>query len=603
MSLAVVVRLTHAANTVFQWKARDSYFPHGETKSGRAQAEMRPSSNAQVNGWVEMKDQQGSVPPITEDHTLVWKPWRLYRTNYDKIRSHHYDGLGTFQEPFIVDWMPEDPEHPIKFPKWYKWVITFIVAISTFVVAFCSSAYSGGTREIMITFRATLIQFILGVSLFVLGFALGPLLWAPLSEIFGRRIIFIITYTGLTAFNGGAVGAQDLKTLLILRFLAGAAGSSPLTNGGGTLSDIFEAKDRGIASCMFATAPFMGPALGPIVGGFVGQYCGFRWIEGIMTILSGAVLIMGLVFLPETYSPVLLQERAKLLSMRTGMRYISRYDADKPTSRKEVFISAISRPWVLLLTEPLVFLLSVYMAVIYGILYMLFAAYPIVFQQQRGWTPGIGGLPFLGILVGMLGAIAYSYYEYVRYLKLLAKNGGTVSPEERLPPAIIGAVLLPIGLFWFAWTTDRSIHWMSPVAAGVPFGMGMVLVFLSVLIYLIDSYTEYAARWDMSEVIIQLYQCSGGQYALFTNDMYKSLGIHWASSVPAFLSLVCIPAPIIFYLYGGKIRMMSKYASRVERIDVQLQKAYSIDLHLIYVRGPRTSCITILEKAALKEVT
>ena len=152
--------------------------------------------------------------------------------------------------------------------------------MSVLAVAFASSAYTGGIEQVIIKFHASTEVVTLGVSLFVLGFAIGPLLWAPLSELYGRQILFIGTYLMLTVFNAGAAGSQNIQTLVILRFFAGAFGSSPLTNAGGVIADVFTASERGLAMGVFALAPFLGPTIGPIVGGFLGQSKGWRWVEG-----------------------------------------------------------------------------------------------------------------------------------------------------------------------------------------------------------------------------------------------------------------------------------------------------------------------------------
>lgn len=213
----------------------------------------------------------------------------------------------------------------------------------------------------------------------------GPLLWAPLSELFGRQILFIGTYGALTAFNAGAAGAQNIQTLLIMRFLAGAFGSSPLTNAGGVIADMFPARERGLALSLFASAPFMGPVLGPIVGGFVGETIGWRWIEGLMAIFTGALWIAGSFLIPETYPPVIQRQRAKKLSKMTGKVHVSRGDADQgPTTFGQVFKTSLSRPWILLFREPIVLLLSIYMAIIYGTLYMLFVS-PLGHGRVLGW--------------------------------------------------------------------------------------------------------------------------------------------------------------------------------------------------------------------------
>jgi len=243
------------------------------------------------------------------------------------------------------------------------------VAIATLAVAFVSSAYSGGVEEIIMQFDCSEEIATLGISLFVLGFAIGPLLWAPMSELFGRQYLFIGTYAMLTFFNAGSAGSQNIWTLLILRFFAGAFGSSPLTNAGGVIADMFPAEERGLAMSLFATAPFMGPVLGPIVGGFVGETIGWRWIEGIMAIFTGVLWIIGTFVIPETYPPVLLRKRAAKLSKDTGKVFRSRGEIDQgKTSFAHVFKTSLSRPWVLLFREPIVFLLSIYMAIIYGTL-------------------------------------------------------------------------------------------------------------------------------------------------------------------------------------------------------------------------------------------
>lgn len=184
-----------------------------------------------------------------------------------------------------------------------------------------------------------------------------------------------------------------------------------------------------------------------LVGGFVGETIGWRWIEGVMAIFTGVVWIACAFIVPETYAPVLLRQRAATLSKQTGKVYVSRQDAQQGrVSLGEAFKTALSRPWILLFREPIVLLLSLYMAIIYGTLYMLFAAFPIVYQQGRGWSQGIGGLAFLGVAVGMMGAVAYSIWDNKRYIRAIENSpNGFAPPEARLPPAIIGSICMPIG--------------------------------------------------------------------------------------------------------------------------------------------------------------
>lgn len=179
---------------------------------------------------------------------------------------------------------------------------------------------------------------------------------------FGRQVVFFGTYMALTAFNCGSAGSKNIWTLIILRFFAGSFGSSPFTNAGGVIADMFTAKNRGVAMSMFAVAPFLGPVIGPIIGGFLGMNAGWRWVMGFLGAFSGAVWIMGTVLVPETYAPVLLRRRAERLSKISGKVYRSQLDIEQgKMSPRDAFATALSRPWILLFREPIVFLLSLYM--------------------------------------------------------------------------------------------------------------------------------------------------------------------------------------------------------------------------------------------------
>ncbi|KAI9713890.1 MAG: hypothetical protein M1820_000620 [Bogoriella megaspora] len=487
-----------------------------------------------------------------------------------EVQKWQYDGEGTEESPYVVTWIDNDPRNPMLFSKVKKWTLTMLVAVATLAVAFVSSAYSGGVQQIIQEFHCSQEVVILGISLFVLGFAIGPLLWAPLSEMYGRQWLFTITYGVLTAFNAGAAGSPNIWTLIILRFFAGAFGSSPLTNAGGVIADMFPAKERGLALSIFAAAPFMGPVLGPIVGGFLGETEGWRWVEGLLAIFSGVLWIIGSLLVPETYPPVLLRARAEKLSKITGKVYRSKGDVEQgKTTLGHALSTALIRPWILLFREPIVFLLSIYMAIVYGTLYMLFAAFPIVYQEYRHWSEGIGGLAFLGVAVGMLSAVAYSIYDNTRYVKVVDKHQGFAPPEARLPPGMIGGISIPIGLIWFAWTNSPSIHWMASITAGVPFGFGMVLIFLSIMNYLIDSYTIFAASVLAANAVIR--SLFGAIFPLFTTYMYDNLGIHWASMVPAFLALACVPFPFLFYKYGPPIRKRCKFAAEADAFMAKIR--------------------------------
>ncbi|BDD54389.1 hypothetical protein MAP00_000009 [Monascus purpureus] len=274
----------------------------------------------------------------------------FYRMVFDQgaltqeVIDRKYAGSGTEDDPYAVVWIPNDPRNPMEFSATIKWFLTSMAAIAALAAALVSSAYSGGITEIEVEFGIDSEVATLGVSLLVLGFAIGPLLWAPLSEMFGHQLVYCVTYMALTAFNCGCAGAKNSWTLIILRFFAGAFGSSPLTNAGGVIADMFSAKQRGVAMSMLAAAPFLGPVLSPIIGGFLGMNAGWRWVMGFLGAFSGALLIAGLLFIPEAYAPVLLRRRAERLSKITRKVYRSKADINQgKTILGDAFKTALSQ--------------------------------------------------------------------------------------------------------------------------------------------------------------------------------------------------------------------------------------------------------------------
>lgn len=373
----------------------------------------------------------------------------------------------------------------------------------------------------------------------------------------------------MVAFLGGSAGSRNITTLLVLRFFAGAYGGSPLVNSGGTIADTISPAQRGLALTLYCVAPFLGPILGPVVGGFVSEKAGWRWMQWVYVILIGVVGVMGVIFMPEAYGPILLQRRARQLSQADSKFYVSVLERSHGKKNpSEIFKRATFRPWALLFKEPIVLVASLYMAIIYGTVYMFMSAMSIVYNEIRGWSEGIGGLAFIGIAVGIIFGLVYAIWDNnTRYKKLFAAK--TATPESRLPPAIIGAVTLPIGMFAFAWTNYPSIHWSASIILSAPFGFGCVLVILPILNYLIDSYTIYAPSILAAAAIFR--SIIGAVFPLFTTQMYHNLGLHWASSIPAFMTLVCLPFPLIMYRYGAPLRIKCKYAFEAAEMMKKMQ--------------------------------
>jgi MFS family permease len=282
----------------------------------------------------------------------------------DDVLHHKWEGSGTEEDPYLVDWLHEDARDPHQLQDWLKWSITLLQAASFLSITFASSSLSAANPQIQEQFGASTELIVADTSLFVLAFAIGPAIWALLSELFGRQIIYFITYALTTIFSGATIASPNIATLLVLRFFAGAFGSSAISNAGGVVSDMYKARDRGLATIAFIGAPFLGPSLGPITCDFLAVSKGWKWVQGLTTIFCGVVFLLGICFIPETYSPVLLKKRAAKLSKLTGAVCKSRLEVGNAhRTAGQIFTKTMVRPWTLLFMEPIVLLLSIYMAI------------------------------------------------------------------------------------------------------------------------------------------------------------------------------------------------------------------------------------------------
>ncbi|MCJ1308385.1 hypothetical protein MMC25_002038 [Agyrium rufum] len=471
------------------------------------------------------------------------------------------------QEEYVVEFDgPDDPLHPQNWPMRKKLLTAAMLGYTTFVAAFTSSIFSAATLTVAKTFGVGQEVGTLGVSFYVLGFATGPILWAPLSELKGRRLPIVVGMLGFTLFQAAVATAKDLQTVLICRFFGGLFGACPLAVVAAVFSDMFDNRTRGLAITVFSMMVFTGPLFAPFIGGFMIQSpLGWRWTEYLPTIMGGVAWLLDVVFLEETYPPVVLVGKASELRRRTLNWGIHAKQEEIEVDFRELISKNFSRPLRILVSEPIVLLLSIYMAFIYGLLYLFLTAYPIVFQRIHGFGPGVGGLPLLGMVVGMLCAGIYIVLTQPSYNRKLAANNGVPIPEWRLPPVIIGGASFAGGLFWFGWSGYKSdIHWIIPTLSGLLTGFGLLAIFLQALNYIVDAYLMFAASAIAANTFLR--SLAGSVFPLFATYMFDALGVQWAGTLLGCVGLLLVPIPIIFYKYGAKIREKSKFAPTMPKI-------------------------------------
>ncbi|PQE33478.1 hypothetical protein CJF32_00003375 [Rutstroemia sp. NJR-2017a WRK4] len=459
---------------------------------------------------------------------------------------------------FIVWWdEPEDQdrENPMNWSSTRKWVNICTISVISFLVPLASSILAPGVELVMKDFNTTSTTFAtFVVSIFVLGFACGPLLLAPLSELYGRVIIYNVTNVLFLAFTVMCAVSENESMLLAARFLSGFAGVATITIGSGTIADIMPREKRGKAVSIWSVGTILGPMVGPIIGGYVARAFGWRWMFWVISIVIGVVTIFAFLVLRETYPPILLERKAARFRKETGNpNHRSKLATDLTPG--DLFKNSIVRPLKLLICYPTVTVMCTYVAVLYGILYLLFATYSFVFREVYGFSTSATGLVFLAGGIGTLAGLVYAGNFSDRTLKKRAAAGKTNTPEDRLSLIITipGSLAFPIGLFMYGWSAEKHVHWIVPQIGTAITGFGSILIFIGIQTYLIDAFEKYAASVIGANAVLR--GTAGAVVPIAALNMYKRLGWGWGNSVLAFVALAFAPLPWVLGLYGAKIRI------------------------------------------------
>ncbi|KAI3405092.1 hypothetical protein KGF56_002048 [Candida oxycetoniae] len=464
--------------------------------------------------------------------------------------------------PYCVAYNGEDdPHHPHSYPLWRKMLYCLCVGLSALSVAMGSAMFSNANRDIMRVFHVGTSVAALGTSLYVFGFAGGPVIYGPMSELFGRKYVLLVSSLGYVCFLYGAATGKDLQTILICRFFAGFMGSAPLVVAPAVMVDMFYARTRGVAIAIFASVLFGGPMIAPVIGGFTvkNHALGWRFVSYFSAIIGCVALVLNTFVLKETYHPFLLVRKAELLRRKTGNWGIFAPHEEVTLSFSEIVRNNVARPLKLLITEPIILLVSLYNAFIYGMLYMFLTAIPIIYSGGYGWSQGVAELPYISMFLGIIsGCALIVWFEFYTNKKIEA-HGHKPVPEDRLPPVMVGGFTFVIGIFWLGWSGDypKQVHWIVPTIGAFFIGNGLISIFLPTLNYIIDCYLYVSASALASNTFIR--SGFGAAFPLFSTQMFTNLTVKWASTLIGCLAVLMLPVPVLFYKYGARIRKSSKY--------------------------------------------
>ncbi|RDL36000.1 putative MFS transporter [Venustampulla echinocandica] len=458
------------------------------------------------------------------------------------------------EDPIIVDWDgPADRANPRNWTRGAKLMHVLLVSSFTLYSNLAAVMFAPGAQILVTKFGITSsIVASLTVSIYILGFAVGPLVLASMSETYGRLMIYHICNAVYMAFTIGCALSTDTAMFLVFRFICGCAASSPLSIGGGTIADLHTEAERGKAMALFGLGPLLGPVIGPVVGGFVTENLGWRWTFWLILILSGVVSLLAIVLMRETYEPVLLERKAVQLCKVTGNGNIRARTYNKDLTPPQLLTRAIIRPTKMLLFSPIVLLLSIYCAFMFGLIYLLFTTFPAVFEETYGFGPSIAGLAYLGLGLGMIFSIGL--FSVLSDKLLHQPRGGTIGrPELRFLLMMWSSPMVPIGFFWYGWSAKYEVHWIVPILGTFFIGLSSFFIMMPAQIYLVDAFGSEAAASALAGNIV-FRSLFGALLPLAGPHLYTALGLGWGNSLLAFIALAFVPIPFFFYKYGEHLR-------------------------------------------------
>ncbi|CAI5758678.1 unnamed protein product [Candida verbasci] len=520
--------------------SKNNFDPHDE-RLQLARSQSRRLSNTE--SLFKQASRQG-IPSM--GHNKEMPPPILHRSNYE------------------VSYDLNDPLHPYNWSFPIKAYILFVCLITSFGVAMGSALFASSQPSLMIEFNISWTVSALVTSLFVLGFASGPIVWGPLSEFYGRKIPFVVSNLGFVCFSFGVATAKDIQTIMLCRFFAGFIGASNIVLVPSIMTDIFRNENKNKALGVFAMAIFGAPMISPILGGFTvkNDDLGWRWTGYFIAIVGSFGLVLAL-FVPETLADVILIQKAEKLRRATGNWAIHAPQESIKLSIKEIVKTQITKP-LRMLTDPILFFISLYNSFVYCLLYMFLTVIPLIFGETYGWSRGVSELPYISMFIGtFIGGIIVSLLEK-RNQRITERNGGTLVPENHLISMMIGSFFFAGGMFWLGWSGGfgDDVLWLVPTLALCPVGIGLIAIFLPCLTYITDCYLFVSASALSANTLLRSSMAAAAP--LFSRQMFENLEIKWACTLLGAIACALIPVPFLFYIYGDYLRSKSKYCISFE---------------------------------------
>jgi DHA1 family multidrug resistance protein-like MFS transporter len=448
----------------------------------------------------------------------------------------------------------KDQANPRNWSRSKRCWTTLLLFLMVFSQGWVSACDSNVTKPSSKDFHVSQTSETLATALFLLGISAGSLVVGPLSEELGRNPVYLVPTFLYICFTLGDALSPNFAAQLVFRFLAGICSSSTLSIYGGSLADMWDNEERNNLWPIFALSPLLSPILSPVAGGWITGHISWRWVYWIGLILSGAIYLLALLLLPETFSPMIVQWRTHHLRTVTGSdKYTCELEGKDSLGKR--LAHNLSRPVKFFTTEPIIISLGFYLVVIYVVIFTFLNGFEFIFTDTWGLSDGDTALAFLGICLGALISVALMPLVNMMHRKI-GKDGDD-TPETLLLPAMVASPFFTISIFWLAWTNYKSISYWSAYASTVLFGYSLTAIFVSSYSYIINIYGTWSSS-ALGSVTMARYLVAAGM-VVAARPMYQGIGVHWSLTFLGCLGVLCLPVPWLLYRYGKVLREKSEF--------------------------------------------
>ncbi|KAK7189980.1 major facilitator superfamily transporter [Paraphaeosphaeria sporulosa] len=464
----------------------------------------------------------------------------------------------TDTSPLLVTWSsPSDPTNPYNWPLPRKWATVLLTSLGGLVTLMSGPMLAPALDAISTELSISSAEATMALSIYVLAFAFGPMVLAPCSEVWGRKVVWVAGGSWYVLWNAVCGMSRGRGLLIAARLMAGLGASAEFAVSGAIVADCFDSDERGKSIAVRSFLPLLGPAIGPLIGGVMVQQVSWRWLFYTLSIFAALLVVLFALFLPETHAQTLLSRKAATLRKDTGKPFYAEKDISGMTIAARLKITTL-RPTVMLCTQPVIQLAACLMGYQFGLLYIIHSTFASMWIDQYGQSHTASGLHYFAIVTGCLTALLIQWWAMdAIWARLKASNGGVARPENRVPLMIPGTLLLPIGLLMYGWAAEKRAHWaVVDVGVGV-LGCGYILSTTAVQSYIVEAYLDYTASGAAASQLPR--NVFAFCFPVFAPSLYNSLGYGLGNTTLAAIATVLgVPVPYILWRFGECLRRRGK---------------------------------------------